>query len=123
MHQLSLAQILSYFRQNVEQKACSHATQNHLLHAAETEEAQAHSRRQHHHCSQQKRLCEKFMVLQAVAGGGKSRAFGRPDITRELPKRHSLRRRETVAHMSRRQGGGKDEAVLIDGRSVERESP
>ena len=43
MHQLSLAQILSYFRQNVEQKACAHATQNHLLHAAEAEEELAES--------------------------------------------------------------------------------
>ena len=41
MHQLGLAQILGYFRQDVEQKACAHATQNHLLHAAESEEAQA----------------------------------------------------------------------------------
>ncbi len=63
MHQLSLAQILSYFRQNVEQKACTHATQNHLLDASETEEPETDGRSQHDHGSEQKWLCEKLVVL------------------------------------------------------------
>src|SRR4029453_14635859 len=119
MHQLSLAQILSYFRQNVEQKACTHATQNHLLDAAETEEPQRDSCCQHDHGSQQKWLGEKLVVLQPVTGGRKSRAFRRPDVARELPKKHSLRRGETVAALCRRKAGRKEEAVLINRRSVE----
>src|SRR5436189_252836 len=41
MHQLGLAQILSDFRQNVEQKARTHATQNHLLHAQRPSSSEA----------------------------------------------------------------------------------
>src|SRR5260370_7262308 len=103
MNQLSLVKILSSFRKNVEQKARTHATQNHLLHAAEPEEAKADGSGQHHHRSQQKRLCDELMVLQPVACDRKARAFGRPDIARELPKRHTLRRRETVAYLAARQ--------------------
>src|SRR5713101_1798164 len=119
MHQLSLAQILSYFRQNVEQKACTHATQNHLLDAAETEEPQGDGRCQHHHGSQQKWLREKLVVLQPVPGGRESRAFRRPDVARELPKRHSLRCGEAIADLSRRKAGREEEAVLINRRTVE----
>src|ERR1700761_6993906 len=123
MHQLGLAQIFGYFRQNVEQKAGAHATQNHLLHAAETEEAKAHGSSQHHHCSQQKWLCQKLMVLQTISGGRKARTFRRADVSRKLPKGHSFGGRKTVAHLRRRQRSRQSEAVLIDGRRIERESP
>src|SRR5439155_1462992 len=64
-------------------------------------------------------LGEKLVVLQAVAGGCESRALRRPDVARELPKRHSLRCREAIADLGRRKAGRKEEAVLIDRRSVE----
>src|SRR6195256_1575679 len=48
-----------------------------------------------------------------------SGAFRGPDIAGELPKRHSLRRGETVADLRRRQAGREEEAVLVNRRSVE----
>src|SRR5258706_15534642 len=43
-----------------------------------------------------------------------------PSVAWELPKRHSLRCREAIADLGRRKVGRKEEAVLIDRRSVER---
>src|SRR6266576_439079 len=60
------------------------------------------------------------MILQSVPCGRKSGAFGGTDIARELPKRHSFWRGETVADLGRRQAGGEEETVLVNRRSVER---
>src|SRR6185369_9226487 len=38
VQQISLGQVLSYFRQYIKQKACRHATQNHSRDAAKAEE-------------------------------------------------------------------------------------
>src|SRR4029078_7355388 len=67
----------------------------------------------------QKWLCNELMVLQTVACGRKSRAFGRADIAGKLPKRHGFGGGETVANLGRGEGGREVIAVLINRRLIQ----
>src|SRR6478609_10591220 len=54
------------------------------------------------------------MVLQTVACGRETGAFGRADIAGKLPKRHGFGGGEAVANLGRGEGGREVVAVLIN---------
>src|SRR5215212_12265124 len=59
------------------------------------------------------------MVLQTVACGREARAFGRADIAGKLPKRHGFGGGETVANLSRSEGGRQVIIVLVNRRFIQ----
>ena len=100
------------FDRHEKQESRGNAAQDHLLHAAETEEAQAHRGGEHDHGGKKKRSRQQLLILQAVAGGDKTSPIGQLDIGRELPKRHGLRCGEAFAHLLERQVGGEPVGLL-----------
>src|ERR1700733_8784654 len=126
-HEFGLAHVLRDFRQNEQKEAGGNAAQDHLLHAAETEETQANGSGEHDHGREQEGPRQKELILQPVACRAEAGAIRHLDVSGKLPKRHGFRRGEAFAHLLERQIGCKPIAVLdirrfavrVDARIVE----
>ena len=81
--------------------------QDHFLHAAEAEEAQAYRSRQQDHGGEQERTRQQLLVLQPVTGRDQPSPLRHVDIEGQLPKRHGFRGGKTLPHLFGRQVGGK----------------
>jgi len=119
MHQLSLAsnpQLLSTER--LEQKACTHATQNHSFGPRRIgKNRRLTAAASHDHGSQQKWLARSFCTASGIRRFANPELSDRPDVARVAKKTQSQVSRSyaDLAGVS----GRKEEAVLIDRRSVE----